>query len=42
MELDDVITYNNKKGDGIREYFHCDDMNTVNEIRQLMIDQIEA
>ena len=40
MELDNVTTYNNKKGDGIREYFHCEDMNTINEIRQMMVERI--
>ena len=38
MQLQDVIIYNNKKGDGIREYFHCENMNTIQEIKN-MIDQ---
>jgi hypothetical protein len=39
-ELDDVITYNNKIGSGLREYFHCEDMETVNDIIQMMVDRI--
>jgi hypothetical protein len=40
MELDDVTTYKHKIGDDIREYFHCDDMNTIDEIRQMMVERI--
>jgi hypothetical protein len=39
-ELDDVITYNNKIGSGLREYFHCEDMETVNNIIQMMVERI--
>jgi hypothetical protein len=35
-ELDDVVVYNNKKGEGIREYFHCDSMETLNAIIQFV------
>lgn len=28
--------YNNKKGDGIREYFHCENMNTIQEIKNMI------
>ena len=38
IELPDIITYDNKVGGDIREYFHCDDKNTIEDIKQMLID----
>ena len=40
MKYDDIVIYNNKKGDGIREYFHCDNADIIKEIKQIMIDAL--
>ncbi len=39
LELDDVGTYDQKKnGNGIREYFHCEDAETMSQIIQYVND----
>ena len=40
VEFGDVITYDSKVGDGIREYFHCDNIETLNNIKKMMIDSL--
>lgn len=40
VEFGDVITYDRKVGDGIREYFHCDNIETLNNIKKMMIDSL--
>lgn len=40
-EHPDVQCYDTKKGNGIREYFHCDDASTLQEIKQFMIDALD-
>ena len=40
VEFGDVITYDSKVGDGIREYSHCDNIETLNNIKKMMIDSL--
>jgi hypothetical protein len=42
IELSDVVMYDNKVGDGIREYFHCDSKDTLHDIRQFMINCLDT
>jgi hypothetical protein len=37
IELDDVILYKNKKGDSNREYFHCECLKTIENIKEFII-----
>ena len=38
MNCQDVVRYDHKIGDEIREYFHCDNIDTLESIKQCMID----
>ena len=40
VEFEDVITYDCKVGDGIREYFHCDNIETLTNIKKKMIESL--
>lgn len=40
MSRQDVIMYDNKVGEEIREYFHCDNIATIQEIKQLIMDAL--
>lgn len=40
MSRQDVIMYDNKVGEEIREYFHCDNIVTIQEIKQLIMDAL--
>jgi len=42
MNLQNVICYDQKIGDDTREYFHCDDMATVLEIQNVMIEALNS
>jgi len=42
MTLQDVTHYNHKIGDEIREYFHCDNIETIEIIKKCMIDGFMA
>ena len=42
ITLQDVITYDNKTGGDIREYFHCDNPETLHEIKMMMIDALDS
>lgn len=41
MGLQDVITYDNKTGGDIREYFHCDNPEVIKEIKMMMIASLD-
>jgi hypothetical protein len=38
MTLQDVTMYEHKVGDEVREYFHCDNMETLENIKEFMIE----
>jgi hypothetical protein len=42
MTLQDVIVYDNKIGDGVREYFHCDNPDTLQEIITMMTSALNS
>ena len=40
MQRQDVVCYDHKNGDDIREYFHCEDPDTLREIKLVMIGEV--
>jgi hypothetical protein len=40
MQRQDVVCFDHKIGDDIREYFHCEDPNTLREIKLVMIGEV--
>lgn len=39
MELEDVVMYDCKRGDSVREYFHCRE-ETISKIKQFLIEEL--
>lgn len=40
VQMEDVTSYDSRSGNDIREYFHCDNLETINEIIKYMIENL--